>query len=170
MTLYYDEGNYQNSDYLGYAAWTGFIWAILSQMGYAVMEWFYFHEDWSYLTGVGVEMFSWGMEIIYVTIFIMWGTAFSNDARWGEYYFRTVQWLAPASWAVATVATICMFFGALGSEDDAIILLYPIAYDAIFVGLGALVYFGLGQGNVDYYRWNQQSWWNNEKDDWFIIF
>ena len=41
MTIYYDGGNYQNGDYLGYAAWTGFIWAVLSQMGYGTMEWFY---------------------------------------------------------------------------------------------------------------------------------
>ena len=169
MTVYYDTGNYQNSDYLGYAAWTGFIWAIISQMGYGTMEWFYYHEDWSYLTGVGVEMFTWGMEIIYVTVFIMWAAAFSNDARWGEYYFRTVQWLAPASWAVALVASLCIIFGVIG-EDDPIILLYPIVYDAIFVGLGALIYFGLGQGNVDYYRWKQQAWWNQEDDDWWIIF
>ena len=169
MAVYYDEGNYQDSGYLGYAAWTGFIWAVISQMGYGVMEWFYYSEDWSYLTGVGIEMFTWGMEIIYVTIFVMWAAAFSNDADWARFYFRTVQWLVPASWAVAIVANICILVGTI-QEDDAVILLYPLGYDIVFAGLGAIVYFGLGQGNVNYYRWDETTWWNNADDDWFFLF
>ena len=167
---YHHSGNYHDDGYLNYAAWTGFLWALISQMGFGVMEWFYFHEDWSYLTGVGVEMFTWGMELVYGTIFIMWSLAFINDINWGRYYFRTVQWLVPASWAVAIAANVCILLGAIGSEDDPIILLYPFGYDLIFVGLGAIIYFGLGQGNVNYYRWDEQTWWNNEDDDWFIIF
>ena len=169
MAVYYDEGNYQDSGYLGYATWTGFIWAIISQMGYGVMEWFYYSEDWSYLTGVGIEMFTWGMEIIYVTIFVMWAAAFSNDADWARFYFRTVQWLVPASWAVAIVANICILVGTI-QEDDAVILLYPLGYDIVFAGLGAIIYFGLGQGNVNYYRWDETTWWNNADDDWFFLF
>ena len=168
MTVYYDEGTYHDGGYLGYAAWTGFIWAIISQMGYGVMEWFYYSEDWSYLTGVGVEMFTWGMEIVYVTIFAFWAAAFSNEKDWSKTYFRVVQWLVPASWAVAVVASVCIIVGTI-QEDDPVILLYPLGYDIVFAGLGSIIYFGLGEGNMMYYRWDETSWWNHADDDWFWL-
>ena len=169
MTVYYDVGDYHDSNYTASAVWTGIIWACLSQMGYGAMEWLYSPEEWTYATGVAVEMLTWGMELIFGGLFTMWALAFINNANWAKYYFRSIQWLVPGAWAVAFVANVCFLVGTF-QDDDPIMLFYPLVYDILFIGFGAIVYFWLGEGNMNYYRWDEASWWKYNTTEWFIIF
>merc|ERR1712048_689360 len=131
--------------------------------GFGAREWFYESDQWYYANTLGVDMLTWGMEMIFITILIMWAIAFNHDADWAKYYFRTVQWLVPASWAVALVANLAFFIAAI-QGDDPIMLLYPFIYDLFFFAIGSIIYWGLGDGNVNFYRWNEMSWWRQDGD------
>ena len=155
MTIYYTESQYQNDDYVGYAAWTGFIWAVISQMGYAGMEVFWTKDlELHRMTNIGIMMLTYGIEVIYGIIFLFWTLAFINNYNWGRFYFRTIQWLVPTSWFVSIMANLFIFFGIGQKSTDGWVWLYPFSHDLIFLALGATVYYGLGSGNVEYYRWD----------------
>ena len=114
-------------------------------------------------------MLSWGMEVTYGTILVMWVLAFTHWIDWARYYFRTIQFIVPASWAVVLAANLCFIAGTIMKEDPTI-MWYPGIFDIFFVGIGAIIYFALGEGNMYYYRWDEMYWWRYESDDWFIIF
>ena len=169
MAYYYHVGDYKDNDYWGYAAITGFLWACLSQLGLGPMYWFYDQSNWGLAIDIGAHMLSWGMEVIFGLIFIWWGLAFTHYVDYGRIYFRVIQFLVPASWAVVLAANLCFIAGTIMKEDP-VIITYPIIFDVFFFGIGAIIYFVLGEGNMHYYRWDEMNWWRYDSDDWFIIF
>ena len=157
---------------MGYAALTGFLWGFLSQIGLGTMylKWYRDNKiNWGLAIDIGMHILAWGMEVTYVAILTMWGLAFSHSVDYGRYYFRTIQLVVPASWAVVLTGNLCLIAGAIMGEDP-LILIYPAVFDFFFIGIGAIIYYALGEGNMHYYRWNEMTWWRLESDDWFIIF
>ena len=56
--------------------------------------------------------------------------------------------------------------GGIINNDNWSDLYTPIAYDVLFFGLNAIVYYLLFPQMVAYYRWRDQDWWNVKWEKW----
>ena len=64
------------------------------------------------------------------------------------------------------VVNLHFLVGGIIDNDDWGNLYYPIAYDVMFFGFNAIVYYLLFPQMVAYYRWREQGWWNEKWEKW----
>merc|ERR1712110_985282 len=87
-------------------------------------------------------------------------------------YYRAIAWGIPLSWVLALWAGIALLVG--GSQYPHMVsgvteynyndIGYAIGYMVVLAGLEALAYY-LAPGNVKFYKWDQQEWWNYNEED-----
>ena len=80
-------------------------------------------------------------------------------------YYKAIVWLMPATWFLALWVTISFIVAATEEGADVgLSILYFFIYDAFLVGFEAIAWY-IAPYNVNYYRWNEQEWWNYETED-----
>ena len=91
----------------------------------------------------------------------------SDNRIWQKIYYRAIAWGIPLSWVLALWAGIALLVG--GSQFPNVTYNYwdighAVGYMALLAGLEVLAWY-LAPGNVKFYKWDQQEWWNYNAED-----
>ena len=109
----------------------------------------------------------YGIGAIFNGLGIFWLLAYiKKDNRiFQKIYYRAIAWAIPLSWIVALWILIAFIVG--GTQVGGNIgfdLGYGFGLWAVLGGLEALAWY-LAPGNVKFYKWDEQDWWNYSSED-----
>ena len=97
---------------------------------------------------------------------LFWLLAYIKRPDMQRIYYRAIAWVIPISWFFAFWALIAFIVGGTQWGGD---LGWDIGYWLFYVifegAFQALAWWLATSGAIKYYRWEQQEWWNYNKED-----
>merc|ERR1712007_17310 len=145
------------------SVWSQLMWALLANIGWELTP----VKDvnpatFSYnsVTKSAWDTMLYGCEGIFGTLLILNWFAYIKDPLMHKVYFFAIVFGMMFSWLLALSVNILFLAGGLMDGADWSNLYVPLIFDLFLFGFEAIVVYAVGPGMVDYYRWNEQDWWN----------
>ena len=173
--------DYFDQDYKLKPIWLGLLWWLIGfipVIGYwSARPGF---NCWSTLAGTVCgasfltdgEMHAWnvaqyGIGTIFGALGTFWLLAYikRDDRILQKIYYRAIAWVIPLSWVFALWMFIAFMVG--GTQYGGNIgydVGYSLGFWIVLGGLEALAWY-LAPGVVKFYKWDQQDWWNYNRED-----
>ena len=111
-----------------------------------------------------------GSTAIYGALTVFWLLAYIKDPWFQKAYFKSTGILTISSWVLSVFVAIAFIVGAVVTDDETLEplqLVNNMVYMTIFVVavivIDLIVYLGMGEQVMNYYKWDQQDWWNGEE-------
>ena len=167
---------YYNQEYKLWPIWLGLVWWFASSVPYITLEfrtWWY----WNDATAFAWNISRYGLSLVFWVLGIWWLIAYIKDENrlMSKYYYRAIAWGIPLTWLFWGMATLGFFIGSYqkrrwpgGWEYDgepSMNFAYWLLLTLWVGGLEVLAWWLTMDKAVRFYKWNEQSWWNYNKDD-----
>ena len=111
-----------------------------------------------------------GSTAIYGTLTVFWLLAYIKDPWFQKAYFKSTGICTIASWVLSVLVAIFFIVGAVVTDNETLEpkqLVNNMVYMTVFVVavivVDLIVYLGMGEQVMNYYKWDQQDWWNGEE-------
>ena len=106
------------------------------------------------------------LPIMNATMALIWLLAYIKKPVMQLIYYRAITWMIPIGWTMLFAQLICLIIGgAMNSGHSFGVDIGLALMEILFSGLyDGLAYF-YAPKNVEYYRWDEQDWWNYEPDE-----
>ena len=113
---------------------------------------------------------AYGSTAIYGIQTIFWGLAYIKDPWFQKAYFKSTGILTISSWVLSVFVAVAFIVGALITEDENMAptrlvnnMVYMIVFVVGVIVIDLIVYLGMGEQVMKYYKWDEQDWWNGEE-------
>ena len=168
--------SYFNQDYKLQAVWLGLLWWLMGSLPQIVFRawtpsyycvlgvctWYLTEGEWH-----GWSMMNYAHGSIFGALGFFWLLAYiKKDSRiMQKIYYRAIAWGIPLSWIIALWVFIALIVGGTqyGGEIGRDVGI-AFVYWALLAGFEALAWY-LAPRNVKFYKWDEQDWWNYNKED-----
>ena len=111
-----------------------------------------------------------GSTAIYGTLTVFWLLSYIKDPWFQKAYFKSTGICTISSWVLSVFVAIAFIVGAVVTENETLMplqLMHNMVYMTVFVVavivVDLIVYLGMGEQVMKYYKWDEQDWWNGEE-------
>lgn len=167
-----------DQDYKLQPIWLGLLWFLIGTIpsisyaaarpgyncnGFGWCGWGLTSGEWHgwYVLEYGIGSAFWVLGLFWLLAYIK-----RDDRLFQKLYYRAIAWIIPISWVLALWAFIAFMVGGtqvggnIGHDFG-----YIFGFWIVLAGFEALGLVWLAPRVVKFYKWDQQDWWNYNKDD-----
>ena len=164
-TAYFDQ------DYKLQAIWLGLLWFLLGTIPTIAYNVYVTTLSFGWVMSAGEvhawAVTRWALGDAFWVLGIFWLLAYikSVDSRlMQKIYYRAIAWIIPLSWVFLLWILIAFIVGATQTWGSTASIGFGIGMLVTYGGLEALAWY-LAPRVVKFYKWDQQDWWNYNKDE-----
>ena len=113
---------------------------------------------------------SYGSAAIWGLLTISWLLAYIKKPWFQKAYYMSTSILTIISWVLALFVAGAFTYGGLvtGNEDSmpkrlAFNMIYMSVFVVGVIVVDLIVFLGMGEGLVKFYKWDEQEWWGGNE-------